>query len=84
MFQEHINGVSRMGFLSFGLQGVGEGLGRGWGRVGEGVGEGLGKAWFSALRNPRLKKPVNVPSNVYTEQNGRGGFGSQAAADPLW
>ena len=53
-----------------GWRGVGEGLGRGWERVGVGfgvgVGEGLGRAWgrageglaFYTSKNPVLKTPL--------------------------
>ena len=60
----YVNGVFQTGFcilVSGGLErggwrGVGEGLGKGWGRVGEGVGAGLGKGWgglgFLYFKNP--------------------------------
>ena len=38
--------------------GVGEGLGRGWGRAGEWVGEGLGKGWLFQEEDKRATTNV--------------------------
>ena len=71
---EYVNGVFQTRFLYFGFGGVGkggvgEGLGKGWGRVGDGLGRGLGRGWgrvgagldFSTSKT-RLKNPVNSGS----------------------
>ena len=66
---KYVDGVFQSGFLWFGFgggggvgkrgwkggleRGVGEGLARGWGRVGE------GSAFM--IQKPRLKNPINVP-----------------------
>ena len=62
--------------LGRGWGGVGEGLGKGWGGVGEGLGRAWGELGFLCFKNPCLKDPKRTLEERGSKQYAHSGFRS--------